>query len=101
MKLKSLQTIEPVLLRNMDRGRTFTAGDELELEPVIDGARRDVIIRRPGEDDFLVWSENIAGATIESGEHEVIAPVLCGHCDRKFKNERALGAHIQRSHKAA
>lgn len=100
MKLKSIQTIEPVLLRNMDRGRTFTASDKLELVPVIDGAWRDVIIRRPGEEDFLVWSTNIAGATIEASE-EPAQQFMCAHCERVFLSKRACDTHIQRSHKAA
>lgn len=101
MKLTSLQTISAILLRGMDKTTTFLASDALELEPIIDGQRRDVVIRREGFEDAIVWQENIACATIEAAEANPEVPVRCGDCGRDFKNERALGAHIQRSHKAA
>jgi hypothetical protein len=94
MKLTALHTIAPI----------FQTGPELELEAVIDGNRRDVLIRRPGFEDFLVWQENIAGCPVsgEAGEVPAGPPAETGAwecaCSRRFNSERALKTHQQRSH---
>ncbi len=105
MRLTALHTIAPILLKGLDKTTIFQAGPELELEAVIDGNRRDVLIRRPGFEDFLVWQENIAGAPVSREDGEVPATPTsggwqCAHCDRRFDSDRACKTHVQRSHKA-
>jgi hypothetical protein len=70
MKLTSLQLITRIHLRGSDFTSALKAGPELELIPLLDdeSSRRDVLIRRPGEEDVLVWQENIACATIGADE---------------------------------
>lgn len=107
MRLTSLQTIGPLLLKGLDKTTIFHAGPQLELEPILDGDRRDVLIRRPGYEDTLVWQENVACATVESARPEpgeaagaaVAKPEhACPLCERSFVSAKALQVHERRTH---
>lgn len=108
MRLTSLQTIGPLLLKGLDKTTIFHAGPQLELEPILDGDRRDVLIRRPGYEDTLVWQENVACATVESAQpvtgdspRKALADATryaCELCGKAFASDRALKTHLQRAH---
>jgi hypothetical protein len=103
MKFTTLQTIAPLLLRNHDRTTMFQAGESLELIPLVDGERRDVIIRRPGEEDFIVWQGNIAGGTVtESYPAQATEEpnLTCPDCGMKCRSVAGLAGH-SRVHKVA
>lgn len=93
----------------MDPTTELIAGPELELVAVVDGARRDVIVRRQGVHDFLIYDGNIAGIELEEDpqeKRETTPPPAeevhrCETCSREFTSSRALKAHIQRAHAAA
>lgn len=67
MRLTSVQLIAGVLLRNMNKTDRLEVGrDGVEaLEPIVDGSRRDVVVRRAGEQAVILWQENIACGTVE------------------------------------
>jgi hypothetical protein len=72
MRITSVQLIQGVLLRNMNKTDRLEVGrDGVDaLEPLIDGSRRDVIVRRAGEQTVVLWQENIACATVEGVDAE-------------------------------
>ena len=112
----------------MDTATEFAAGDDLELIAVADGQRRDVLLRRPGRVDFLIYDGNIAGIEVEMalpefepasatglgyrdmnpenalrGVPEFVAQTAeayrCATCGKDFPSEKSLQGHIARVHR--
>lgn len=77
MKLTSVQLIAGVLLRNMNKTDRLEVGrDGVEsLDPIVDGSRRDVVVRRAGEQPVILWQENIACGTVVEDDEETSSRV--------------------------
>lgn len=70
MRITSIQLIQGVLLRGMNKTNQLAVGrDGVDaLDVVLDGGRRDVLVRREGEEDVIIWQENIACGTVDSSD---------------------------------
>lgn len=64
--IRRVQTKHLIRLHGLDPTKELYASEQLELLLASDGPRRDVLVRRPGCADFMIYDGNIAGLEVES-----------------------------------
>jgi hypothetical protein len=108
--IRRVQTKHKVRPHGMDPTTELLADGDVELVAVESGQRRDVLVKREGFSDYLVYDGNIAGIEVEQilPEFEPVlaqladsklGELVCDQCGKAFESQRALKGHQSRVHR--
>lgn len=113
--IRRVQTKHKVRPHGLDPTTELIASEAVELIAQTDGARRDVLVKRQGYADFLIYDGNIAGIEVDTilpefephpflvnEQGQAIGKEVthvCSVCTKGFSSDRALKGHMARVHR--